>query len=68
VGLGIPAPGSPLVGVAGNDEDRRELERAGIKCAGRAGALRFAFHLYNDEADVDRALEALSSSKSAQRL
>ncbi len=35
------------------------LAAAGVRCSVRAGALRFAFHLYNDDADVDRALEIL---------
>jgi selenocysteine lyase/cysteine desulfurase len=35
------------------------LEAAGVKAAARAGAFRLSFHLYNTEADVDLALEAL---------
>jgi selenocysteine lyase/cysteine desulfurase len=62
-GAGLPEPASPIVQIAVPDAAATiaRLERAGIRCAGRAGALRFAFHLYNDEADVDRALEALGS-------
>jgi selenocysteine lyase/cysteine desulfurase len=62
-GLGIPQTGSAIVqvGVESSGEAVARLRAAGIKCAARAGALRFAFHLYNDESDVERALEALQS-------
>lgn len=60
-GLGIPETGSPIVQVERADAQAviRRLRESGIKCSVRAGALRFSFHLYNDEADVDKALEAL---------
>lgn len=60
-GLGLPPTGSPIVQVERTDAGAivERLQAAGIKCSVRAAALRFAFHLYNDEADVDRALEAL---------
>ena len=35
------------------------LERAGIRAAVRGGRVRTSWHLYNTDADVDRALEAL---------
>jgi selenocysteine lyase/cysteine desulfurase len=62
-GLGIPESGTPIVQVERTDAElvAGRLRDAGIKCSVRAGALRFAFHLYNDDADVDRALEALVS-------
>jgi selenocysteine lyase/cysteine desulfurase len=61
-GLQLPETGSSIVQVAVPDTEAalERLRRAGIQAAGRAGALRFSFHLYNDEEDVDRALEALS--------
>jgi len=37
------------------------LAAAGVRAAVRAGRARVSFHLYNTQADVDRALEALSS-------
>jgi selenocysteine lyase/cysteine desulfurase len=37
------------------------LERAGIRAAVRASALRVSFHVYNTESDVDAALEALTA-------
>lgn len=60
-GAGLAEPASPIVQTSVPDAEAaiEGLARAGVRCAGRAGALRFAFHLYNDEADVDRALEAL---------
>ena len=57
-GLGLPPGGSAIVSttVEGAAE---KLERAGIRAAVRAGALRASFHLYSTEADVDAALDAL---------
>jgi selenocysteine lyase/cysteine desulfurase len=62
-GLGLPAPASPIVRLSVPDAERTlaELESAGIRGAGRAGAVRLSFHLYNTDADVDRALEVLGS-------
>ncbi|MFJ2094802.1 aminotransferase class V-fold PLP-dependent enzyme [Streptomyces sp. NPDC087901] len=61
-GLGheaLPAP-SAVVGVPGLGDRVAELGRAGVMVSDRAGNLRAAFHLYNTEADVDRALDVLS--------
>ena len=35
---------------------------AGVRAASRAGRARVSFHLYNDEADVDRALSAVGGT------
>ena len=46
------------------DPDGRDLERlvaGGIKASGRAGRLRAAFHLWNDETDVAAVVAALRS-------
>jgi selenocysteine lyase/cysteine desulfurase len=61
-GLGYEAvPGeSAVVAVPGLGSREPELARAGIRVSDRAGNLRAAFHLYNTEADVDRALDVLS--------
>ncbi|MFF3124188.1 aminotransferase class V-fold PLP-dependent enzyme [Streptomyces sp. NPDC057908] len=61
-GLGHEAvPGeSAIVAVPGLGGREPELARAGVMVSNRAGSLRAAFHLYNTEADVDRALEVLS--------
>ena len=60
-GLGLPTTGSAIVRVETQDAETlaSRLESARIRCAVRAGSIRVAFHLYNDEADVDRALEVL---------
>jgi cysteine desulfurase / selenocysteine lyase len=50
-----PSGGTPVADVHG------QLRRAGVDCAFRAGSLRFSPHVYNDSADIDRALEALAA-------
>lgn len=40
---------------------RRALQAAGCRVAGRAGRVRLAFHVWNDDADVARALAALAA-------
>lgn len=57
-GLDLPAADSAIVAAEVPDAQHR-LERAGIRAATRAGSLRVSFHVYNTEADVDAALEAL---------
>lgn len=57
-GLGLPTGGGPIVSVDVPGAEAR-LEAAGIRAAVRGGALRASFHLYNTEADVDAALDAL---------
>lgn len=58
-GLGLPAGDSAIVAtdVPGAQE---RLDRAGIRTAVRAGRLRASFHVYTTDADVDRALNALT--------
>ena len=58
-GLGLDPAGSAIVAVRTPNAQER-LAAAGIVCAARAGAARLAFHLYNTEADVQRALDALA--------
>jgi selenocysteine lyase/cysteine desulfurase len=58
-GLGLPPGDSAIVAIAVPDAESR-LDRAGIRAAVRAGHLRASFHVYNTEADVDAALEALA--------
>jgi selenocysteine lyase/cysteine desulfurase len=57
-GLGMEPAGSAIVSVRREDA-RERLTAAGVVSAARAGGARLAFHLYNTEADVARALEAL---------
>ncbi|WP_335935991.1 aminotransferase class V-fold PLP-dependent enzyme [Streptomyces sp. PTD5-9] len=61
-GLGLrAAPGeSAIVAVPGLGVRAAELARAGVVVSERAGSLRAAFHLYNTEGDVDRALDVLA--------
>ncbi|MFI9624080.1 aminotransferase class V-fold PLP-dependent enzyme [Streptomyces sp. NPDC052042] len=61
-GLGHEAvPGeSAIVAVPGLGGQVAALARAGVVVSERAGSLRAAFHLYNTEADVDRALDVLA--------
>ncbi|MFD0022028.1 aminotransferase class V-fold PLP-dependent enzyme [Streptomyces sp. NPDC058382] len=61
-GLGREAvPGeTAVVAVPGLGGRAAELARAGVVVSDRAGNLRAAFHLYNTEADVDRALDVLA--------
>jgi selenocysteine lyase/cysteine desulfurase len=57
-GLGLPPGDSAIVRVGVPDAADR-LGRAGVRASVRAGSVRAAFHLYNTEADVDTALDAL---------
>jgi selenocysteine lyase/cysteine desulfurase len=59
-GLGLPPAESAIVSV-GHPSAAEQFAAAGVRAAVRAGRARLSFHLYNTEADVDRALEALSS-------
>jgi selenocysteine lyase/cysteine desulfurase len=58
-GLGLPEGDSAIVTSDVPDATER-LARAGIIAAARAGRLRASFHVYNTDADVDAALEALT--------
>ncbi len=58
-GLDRPAGDSAIVTLDAGDAPAR-LAAAGIRMAMRAGRLRASFHVYNTEADVDRALDALA--------
>ena len=58
-GLGMPPSNSAIVSVAREGANER-LECAGIVAALRGGKLRASWHLYNTEADVDAALDALA--------
>jgi selenocysteine lyase/cysteine desulfurase len=58
-GLGLPPGPSAIVSFAAPDGAAERLAAAGVVGAVRDGRLRLSCHLHNDEADVDRALEAL---------
>ncbi|WP_030909016.1 aminotransferase class V-fold PLP-dependent enzyme [Streptomyces sp. NRRL F-5126] len=56
----VAAADSAVVGVPGLGGRQDALRAAGVDASVRAGNLRLSFHLYNTDADVDRALEALA--------
>jgi selenocysteine lyase/cysteine desulfurase len=58
-GLDRPAGDSAIVTVDARDAEAG-LSAAGIRMALRAGRLRASFHVYNTDADVDRALAVLA--------
>lgn len=58
-GLGMEPSDSAIVSVDSED-GAEKLERAGIVAALRGGRLRASWHLYNTDADVDAALDALA--------
>ncbi|NLU74083.1 aminotransferase class V-fold PLP-dependent enzyme [Streptomyces sp. HNM0575] len=58
--VGLPDGDSAVVSAAVAPDTARQLERAGVVGSTRAGRLRLAFHLYNTEADADRAAEVVA--------
>ncbi|MDT0444539.1 aminotransferase class V-fold PLP-dependent enzyme [Streptomyces johnsoniae] len=62
----VPAD-SAVVSVPGLGGAARALTDAGVRMAVRGGLLRAAFHLYNTEQDVDRALDVLASAAGTAR-
>ncbi|MCP2636632.1 aminotransferase class V-fold PLP-dependent enzyme [Microbacterium sp. HD4P20] len=61
-GMGLPRPQHPSAIATWSDpagDDLARLTDSGIVASGRAGRARVAFHVFNDEADVDRAIAAL---------
>lgn len=59
-GLDLAPGDSAIVSLPAGESAARELTRAGVRASVRAGRARISCHLYNTEADIDRALEALS--------
>jgi selenocysteine lyase/cysteine desulfurase len=58
--LDQPAQGRPVVSLPDADGAlSARLAASGITVAARAGQVRIAFHLWNDEADVDQAADLL---------
>ena len=59
-GLGLDVRGPAIIACSDAEGLRlQKLTDAGMVASGRAGCARVAFHLWNDEDDVDAALEAL---------
>jgi selenocysteine lyase/cysteine desulfurase len=57
--IDLPPGDCAIVSVATDARAAERLERARVVGGVRAGRLRLAFHLYNTEADVDRAADAM---------
>lgn len=56
---GVPENGSAIVSLPLDDAACDRLRSAGARFSLRDGRARLAFHLYNDDADVDRVLDAI---------
>jgi selenocysteine lyase/cysteine desulfurase len=54
-------PGNTAIAALDHPDAAERLERAGVRAAVRAGSLRASIHLYTTEADVDLALDALTT-------
>jgi selenocysteine lyase/cysteine desulfurase len=65
-GLGLEPGDSAIVSLAAGESAGKRLAGAGVKASVRAGRVRLSCHLYNDEGDIDRALEALTGSTHAE--
>ncbi len=59
--LGLPDAGSTVIGVSVSDARRahQALDVAGIRASVRAGGVRFAPHVYNTTAEIDRAADVV---------
>ncbi len=58
--VGAPPGDSAIVSLAAALDIERRLQHAGIAGSVRAGRLRLAFHINNDQGDVDTAADALA--------
>jgi selenocysteine lyase/cysteine desulfurase len=63
-GLAMPPGDSAIVSLPA-DGLGAALREAGVMATEREGRLRFSFHLFNTEADVDRALEVVASGRTS---
>jgi len=61
-GLGLEPTDSAIVSLTVADSAPGRLAQAGIKASVRAGRVRISCHLYNNQSEIDRVLEALSDS------
>jgi selenocysteine lyase/cysteine desulfurase len=59
-GLGMEPADSAIVALQADEEVVARLRGAEISVTVREGFIRFSFHLYNTDRDVDRALEAVA--------
>jgi selenocysteine lyase/cysteine desulfurase len=60
-GVGRPVPSASIVSLRVEDAEaaERALAEMGVRCAARGGNIRLSPHIYNTEADIDRAVTAL---------
>ena len=60
-GVGRPEPSASIVSLRVEDAEaaERALAEMGVRCAARGGNIRLSPHVYNTDADIDRAIEAL---------
>ncbi len=65
--LGLEPSDSAIVSLPVAEESLTRLQERGVRASGRGGRVRLAFHLYNDERDVERALDALRDTRTALR-
>jgi selenocysteine lyase/cysteine desulfurase len=61
-GLGLERSDSAIVSLRADGGAGERLRAAGVRTSVRAGRVRVSPHLYNDEVDIDRALEALGDT------
>ena len=66
-GLGLE-PGDSAIVAAELEGVEDLLHGSGVMAAARAGRLRTSWHVYNDDADVERALEVLSAGAAPRRV
>jgi selenocysteine lyase/cysteine desulfurase len=57
-GVGLPPGDSAIAAAPPGDATRERLDAAGVMYADHGDLLRFSFHLYTTEADVDAAVSA----------
>jgi selenocysteine lyase/cysteine desulfurase len=58
--MGLAPAGSPIVALPDpTGATASRLEAAGLRIAGRGGCARLAFHVWNDESDVEAVLAAV---------
>ena len=63
-GLGMEPADSAIVALPAEDDLVAALRAADVSVTVREGFIRFSFHIFNGEADVDRALEAAAGRTS----
>ncbi|AEE47477.1 aminotransferase class V-fold PLP-dependent enzyme [Cellulomonas fimi] len=66
-GVGLPPGGSAIVSLPDDEAGtlRAALTSAGCRVAGRGGGVRLAFHVWNDDEDVERAARAVREARGA---